>query len=148
MMEIKNKISHLDAKAELSALSDEEVDELHELSVNLQSMAQVQNSVNWQKSRMNWLQEGDANTKFFHACMCNRRRHNTINTMSVDGVSVEGVHNIRATAFNHFSSHFKHIGVARPGVDGLMFQKLSWDQTGNLTKPFSREEVKQEVLGL
>lgn len=125
MMEIKNKMSHLDVKAEMSALSDDEVDELHELFVNLHSMAQVQNSVNWQKSRMNLLQEGDANTKFFHGCMSNRRRHNAINTVFVDGVSVEGVHNIRAAAFNHFSSHFKHIGTARPSVDGLMFRKLS-----------------------
>jgi uncharacterized protein HemX len=97
-------------------LSEEEVKELHELSVNLHSMARVQNSVNWQKSRMNWLQEGDANSKYFHGFMSNRRRQNAIQLLSVNGVSVTGVHNIRAAVF-------KAIGADRPGVENLQFRK-------------------------
>ena len=145
MMEVKNKISILDAKVEMSALSGEEVDELHELSVNLHSMARLQKSINWQKSRMNWLLEGDANSKKFHGCMSNQRRQNAINMVSVDGVSVEGVHNVRAAVFSHFPTHFKSIGAGQSGVEGLHFRKLSWVEAGNLTKPFTREEVKQAV---
>jgi len=37
------------------------------------------------------------------------------------------------------------MGVDRPGVDGLPFRKLSFGESGNLTKPFSLEEVKQAV---
>jgi exonuclease III len=102
MVEVKNKISVLDAKAELSALLVEEVEELHELSVNLHSMARLHNSINWQNSRMNWLQEGDANSKFFHGCMSDRRRQNAINMVSVDGVRVEGVHNVRTRCVPSF----------------------------------------------
>ena len=65
MTEVQHTMSALDIKAESSTLSDEEVAELHELSVNLHSMARLQNSINWQNSRMNWLAEGDANTNFF-----------------------------------------------------------------------------------
>ena len=65
MTEVQNNLSVLDIKAELSALSDEEATELHELSLNLHSMARLQNSINWQNSRMQWLEEGDANSKFF-----------------------------------------------------------------------------------
>ena len=39
MTEVQNNMSVLDIKAELSALSDEEAAELHELSLNLLSMA-------------------------------------------------------------------------------------------------------------
>jgi len=63
----------------------------------------------------------------------------------VDGVTVEGIHDIRAAVFNHFSSHFKTIGPDRPGVENLHFRKLSGVQAEDLTKPFSREEVKQAV---
>jgi len=51
----KNRISILDTKGEVSTLLDEELEELHDLSVNLHSMARVQNSINWKKARMNWL---------------------------------------------------------------------------------------------
>lgn len=45
--EVKNRISYFDSNGEVSALLDEDVSELHELSVNLHSTARVQNSINW-----------------------------------------------------------------------------------------------------
>jgi len=77
--------------------------------------------------------------------MYSQRRRNNINLVNVNGVSVEGVHNIRAVVFNHYSNHFRNFQVARPGVDDLPFQKLSFVEAGNLTKPFTTVEVKQAV---
>lgn len=94
---------------------------------------------------MNWLNEGDANSKNFHNYMSNRRRHNAIIVVSVDGGVVGGVHGIRAVVFNHFSNHFKSRGAARTGVSGLNFCKLSLGEAGKLIKSFSLEEVKQVV---
>ena len=77
--------------------------------------------------------------------MSNRQRRNAINMMIVDGVSVEGVQEVGAAVFMHFSNHFKKHAVAGPGVDTLPFRKLSYGEAGNLTKPFSLEEVKQAI---
>lgn len=143
--EVKKRISYLDSKGETSALIEDEMKELHDLSANLHSMARINNSINWQKARMQWLQEGDANSKFFHGVMSYRRRRNAINMVNVDGVSVDGVQQIRAAIFAHFSSHFKSLRIDRPSVEGLPFQKLSFREGGQLTKPFSVEEVKQAV---
>jgi len=107
MVEIKNRMVVLDEKGETESLLEEETEELHNISFQLRSSARVQNNINWQKSRMKWLQEGDANTHKIHGIMSNRRRQNTINLVSVNGEIVEGVQNIRAAVFNHFSSHFK-----------------------------------------
>ena len=145
MAEVKGKMSILDEKSELSALLEEEVKDLHDLTANLHSMAQTQKSISWQKSRMLWLHEGDANSKKIHGCMSSRRRHNAINVVSVDGVSVEGVHNIRVAVFNHFATHFKAADARRPGIGGLQFRKLTCGEAGNLSKPFSMEEIKQAV---
>jgi exonuclease III len=125
MNEVKAKMSVLDAKAEIVDLQEAETAELHDLSVSLHSMARLQNSISWQKSRMNWLQEGDANTKKFHNYMSHRRRHNSIHSVYVNGGHVEGVHAIRTAVFNHFSNHFRSSDVMRPGVEGLNFRKLS-----------------------
>jgi len=145
IMEVKNQIAFLDAKSETGALLEVEIEEVHELSVKLHSLARVQNGINWQKSRMNWLQEGDTNSKFFHEAMYSRRRHNTINMVYVGGINVVGVQNIRATVYNHFTTHFQPLCAARPCLDGHHFRKLSYGEGGNLTKPFSLEEVKQAV---
>jgi len=75
---IKNRILILDSKGELSELHDDEIAELHDLSLNLHSLAQAHNSIIWQISRLHWLQKGDANSKNFHGVMSNYRRHNAI----------------------------------------------------------------------
>jgi hypothetical protein len=81
--------------------------ELHDLSVNFHSLARVQTSMNWQKARMNWVKEGDANSKFFHNVMSNRKRRNSIHMVHVDGFLVEGVQNIRKAVFDHFANHYR-----------------------------------------
>jgi len=73
------------------------------------------------------------------------QRHIVVNLVIVDGVTIERVHNIRMVAYNHFLSHFKSHGAARPEVGNLPFRKLSYGDAGNLTKPFSVEEVKKAV---
>jgi len=134
----------LDSKGEVCTLSDEEVAELQDLSVNLHSMARVQTSMCWQKARLNWL-EGDANSKKIHGIMSSRRRCNAIQMVQVNGIQVEGVQNVRTTVFDHFSAHFKARCSLRPGVEDLNFRRLSYADSGNLTRPFSLEEVKQTI---
>jgi len=77
--------------------------------------------------------------------MSGRRRHNSINMVSVDGFMVEGVHNVWSFVFNHFSTHFKSLGADRPNIGGLQFRKLSGADAGALTKSFSQDEVKQAI---
>jgi hypothetical protein len=148
IMGVKSRIAQLDEKGEQFVLQDVEITELHDLSLSLHSLSRVQNSITWQKSRMHWLNEGDANTKFFHGMMSHMRRNNYINLLSVGGVVIEGVQNNRTTVYNHFSSHFQATGEERPSVYGLPFRQLSFGEAGNLTRPFSIEEVKQAIWDL
>jgi len=65
--------------------------------------------------------------------------------VSVGEVNVEEVQNIREVVFDNFSTHFKVVREGRPGIQGLHFRKLSFGEAGNLTRPFSLEEVKQAI---
>ena len=108
-------------------------------------MSRVNTSISWQQSHLLWLREGDANSKYFHSVLSNRRRRNTIVSLLVNGFIVEGVHPIRNVVFNHFKEHFAVTSMARPGVDNLAFKTLSFAEGGSLTKPFSLAEVKAAV---
>ena len=113
---VKDRISVFNEKGEVSVLADEEVEELHGLYEELHSLSQINASICWQQSRLLWLREGDANSKKNHGKMSSRRRVNTITTIQVEGVSVEGVHNVWKAIFTHFSNHFKAPNVVRPTV--------------------------------
>jgi len=77
--------------------------------------------------------------------MSSRRRVNTITTIQVEGVSVEGVHNVREAVFTHFSNHFKARNVVRPTALNLNFQTISVREGAEITKPFSMDELKNAV---
>jgi len=143
--EVKNRISYFDSKGEVSELIEEEVLELQELSVTLHSMSRTQNNISCQQSRLKWLKEGDENSKKIHRIVSSSQRCNAINLVKVDGVNVEGVQGVRAAVFTHISNHFKRQAADRPGVAALPFCKLSYAEAGNLTKPFTVEEVRQAV---
>ena len=119
--------------------------EIHALSFEVFSLSKLRASANWQKSRLSWLREGDANSKFFHGIMSARRRSNARLSIPVDGVQIEGVEGVRGAVFNHFKNHFKLNRFSRPGVDDLMFNSLSDEDGAVLTTPFSVEEIKQAL---
>jgi len=77
--------------------------------------------------------------------MSSRRRANSIFSLTLDGAIVDGVKGILGLVFNHFSSHFQYVAAERPNIENLNFNMLNIGQCGELTKPFSVEEVKEAV---
>jgi len=142
---VQDRISFLDAKGEEDDLILEEIEKLHSLSSDFLSLSRINTNMQWQKSRLLWLKEGDANTKFYHNIMSSRRRANSIFSLSVNSAIVEGAEGIQGLVFNHFSSHFQFVAAERPCIENLNFNKLNVGQCGELTKPFSVDEVKQAV---
>ena len=60
-----------------------EVEELHGLFEELFSLSRINTSICWQRSRLQWLREGDANSKYFHGIIFGRRKSNDISSILV-----------------------------------------------------------------
>ncbi|GAU21183.1 hypothetical protein TSUD_11000 [Trifolium subterraneum] len=117
--ETKERMHDLDVKGEGVGLNDEEREELRVLSTQVLSLSSLNCRNQWQKSRLVWLKDGDANSKFFHDVMSSRRRGNAIHNLVVEGHQVEGVSGMRNAIFNHFEKHFQAPIIDRLGRVGL-----------------------------
>lgn len=58
-----------------------------------------------QRSRVSWLNNGDANTAYFHKVVNGRRRNNMVNHIAVEGVEIYD----QKTNLQKFSSYYKDL---------------------------------------
>ncbi|MCI07890.1 LINE-1 reverse transcriptase like, partial [Trifolium medium] len=103
-------------------------------------------SVKFQRARSKWLKEGDANTKFFHACVKNRCRRNTIVALKKGDVWIEEPSKIREEIVSYFTEHFSEEDWDRPTLDGLMLPTISEGEVELLCRPFEESEIKDCIV--
>ncbi|GAU51648.1 hypothetical protein TSUD_414700 [Trifolium subterraneum] len=145
IQDAKKRLEDLDIIMEDRRLAEAEEAEFKTLPVDILTFSKLQASMNWQKSRINWLREGYANSKFFHGIMSSRKRGNSIASFTVDGSSIEGVAEVRQHVFDHFQNHFQKVQYSRPDISGLSFSTISELDREELTKPFLLEEIKSAI---
>ncbi|PNX75860.1 cysteine-rich receptor-like protein kinase, partial [Trifolium pratense] len=98
-----------------------------------------------QKSRTKWIQEGDANSRFFHSSIKGRRRRNQIVRLKKGADWLEGVNLIKTEAKSHFSKHLAEEWSSRPFLHDIAFNSLSADDNDLLLAPFDEAEVKDTI---
>jgi len=144
---LKKRQLELDDKGEEDELCAEEMHEMREVTQNLHSLSRVNTSIMWQQSRLHWLNDGDANWRYFHSILSSRRRRNSIVALMVNETLVEGVQPIRTAVFSHFKDHYAASITTRPKIENLPFKNLFYLEGRGLITPFSVIEVKEAVWG-
>lgn len=129
---LKERQPFLDGKGEIEELSTLEFEKLHGISSDIHSFSQSSSSICWQQSTLQWLREGDANSKCFYSILLGRLRRNTLVSIMVDGAVVEGVQTIRQAMFSHFSMHFQANREVRPFVENLVFNTPNYAEGSGL----------------
>ncbi|KAM0833506.1 hypothetical protein ACQ4PT_064219 [Festuca glaucescens] len=114
------------------------------LKVRVLGLAAVERARRRQASRVTWLREGDANTRFFHAKMNARRRKNHIQVLHSDS----GIHSSHEEKEEALRCHLTSI----LGSSAHRGHTLNWDNlelpiipAAGLDNPFTSKEVWEAI---
>jgi hypothetical protein len=104
--------------------------------------------VRWrQRSRITWLKEGDANTKFFHLRANGRRRKNHIPTLKNATETVSKHEEKADILLQHFT---KLMGTNTPASTDLNWESLNLPtaELSHLDAPFLMDELRAAIDGM
>jgi hypothetical protein len=137
----------VDKAHEFRNLSSEELQLKKLLKTRVLGLAAIERSRAKQKSRLTWIREGDANTRFFHAMASSRRRNNHIALLTNGSEVATTQSDKHQLIFQHFQNH---IGSCPPRSLGINFTELGWlpQQLHHLELPFTEQEVDKTIKSL
>ncbi|CAN6571798.1 unnamed protein product [Malus baccata var. baccata] len=100
------------------------------------------------KSRVQWLKEGDKNTKFFHAQTMKRRRYNQIRGMEdADGIWREDQSEVASIAVGYFSTLFQAgLPCQLENIVYCMEPRVTLEDNQMLTGPITDREIQEAAF--
>jgi hypothetical protein len=100
-----------------------------------------------QRSRVEWLREGDRNTSFFHARASACRRANRIRALvREDGSRCEDLHVIKGMAEDFYGNLFTAEPFDPTDVIDAIQSKVTPNMNSDLTKPYTDVEIKAALF--
>ena len=142
-------IDNLEALAEIRLLST------HEIELKSQSNAQLagllrEEELKWyQRSKSQFILQGDSNTRYFHSLANGRHRKKRIHSLLQDGVTIEGHDQLKS----YITSYYKNLfGAPEEGSFSLDesrtddIPQVSDEENSLLTAPYNEDEVRKAVF--
>ncbi|TYG88300.1 hypothetical protein ES288_A12G011200v1 [Gossypium darwinii] len=145
IVECEERIKELDVISEQRRLSEGEMEELMRLNSDVWNALKFKESLWRQKSRMMWLKEGDANTKFFHRAVKIKAKRRTIYRMKIGNAWCNNPRELKKRVYEFFKNHFKGRWRRWRMEMDLNFKRLKGTKVEQLEEPFSREEIREAV---
>lgn len=123
--------------------SNEIIENIRVLNGEIDAL-ELQEEMMWfQRSRQNWITEGDRNTGFFHQKATFRERRNTIQgIMSEDGCIVHDQEDIETVFVDYFQKLFKSSSPQNlNAVLGTVQERVTATMNEKLLRPYTGDEV-------
>ncbi|KAJ9542842.1 hypothetical protein OSB04_029348 [Centaurea solstitialis] len=139
--EAKSKSSKLEKEAETNGWSASDKDRWLLYRKQFMELDKKRTKMQSQKAKINWLAEGDENSKFFHAAIRKCERRNGITGLLINGSWSEEPSRIKEHIFDTFRNKFSSIIGNRPNLRSVKFKKLSQEEAEELERPLEELEV-------
>jgi len=140
-------VLRIDEAQELRVLSPREQALRKSLKLRVLGLASLARTIARQRSRLTFLSEGDANTRFFHLQACHRGRKNRIDSLSVLGDEVFSEEGMAQAAYDHFNSV---LGAAFDRTRRMNLEAIGLPSLGSeaLENVFTEDEVKGVIMSM
>lgn len=140
-------IQRFDEEQETRNLLQWEADLRKTLKLRVLGLASLARTINRQRSRLLFLAEGDANTKFYHLQACHRSRKNRIQSLHVQGTEIVSDHAMADALYDYFVNI---LGANFERTRRLDLQALGVPHAElfALEAPFTEEEVWSAIVEL
>jgi len=140
-------IQRFDEEQESRSLLQWEVQLRKTLKLRVLGLASLARTIARQRSRMLFIAEGDANTKFYHLQACHRNQKNHIDSLNVHGAQVVSDTAMAEALYDYYV-----------GVLGANFERtrrfdlhalgLPQEDLADLEQPFAGDEVWAVIVDL
>ncbi|KAH0688906.1 hypothetical protein KY289_016264 [Solanum tuberosum] len=138
---ILGQLAELEETQDQRILNEEEIHSKAELLLEFENIAKYE-EISWrQRSRVNWLKQGDNNTKFFHRTANAHKRYNSIDELNVNGEAVKSPEVIKKAIVDFYRELYTETETWRPLGNCRGGQIISEEDNIMLQKEFEDQEI-------
>jgi len=142
-------LERIDKKAEISPLSDQEINLKHYLKERLVNLLREEELKWYQRAKVKTLLEGDANTRFFHLVANRKHRKQHIYKLENDQGAVIGDDNLKRHITIYYKDLFgqpESLEISLREDQILDIPQVSPEENDILISPFTKSEVRDAVF--
>ncbi|GKV01676.1 hypothetical protein SLEP1_g14215 [Rubroshorea leprosula] len=143
--EARIEIKRLDVKVDSTYLTEIEIEKRKACFQEVWEWSRARDSILFQKSRQKWLQEGDANSKYFHGCIIRKRKQNGLIGIRKNNEWIEDVPEVKGFIKEYFERKFDEEEWDRPDIELKNLNQLCTKENNSLISEFSEEEIYEAI---
>jgi hypothetical protein len=148
-LRLTSVIDALEAIAEVRPLSSQEIDDKCQANAKLAGLLREEELKWYQRSKAQFILEGDSNTRYFHSVANGRHRKKLIHSLTQDEGVIEGQEQIKSFITSYYKDLFGEPEEGNLSLDDTMIDdipQVSPEENAFLTAPYTEEEIKKAVF--
>jgi mannosylglycoprotein endo-beta-mannosidase len=148
-LRLSSIIDDLEALAEVGPLSMQQIDLKNQSNAKIASLLREEELKWYNRSKSQFILEGDSNTRYFHSVANGRHRKKRIHTLVQDEGTIEGQDNLKQYITNYYKNLFGapeegNFSMDESRTDDI--PQVSVEENNLLTAEYSEEEVRKAIF--